>query len=46
MGLTFNPFTGNLDYTAPPQERSQPRTAHEPRGFDARGAVFERAYIV
>ena len=31
---------------APPHERSQPRTAHEPRGLDARKAVFERAHIV
>ena len=31
---------------APPHERSQPRTAHEPRGLDARKAHAERAHIV
>ena len=31
---------------APPHERSQPRTAHEPRGLDARKAQAERAHIV
>ena len=31
---------------APPHERSQPRTAHEPRRLNARKAVFERAHIV
>ena len=31
---------------APPHERSQPRTAHEPRGRDARKAQAERAPII
>ena len=42
----FRAIGDPIGRAAPPHERSQPRTAHEPRGLDARKAVFERAHIV
>ena len=42
----FRAIGDPIGRAAPPHERSQPRTAHEPRRLDARKAVFERAHIV
>ena len=42
----FRAIGDPIGRAAPPHERSQPRTAHEPRGLDARKAQAERAHIV